>query len=361
MTPDLASACRAATYKLAGHGDRNFGVLMEAFAKADAATPADVYGVGEAINGFEAEMAALLGKPAAVFFPSGVMAQQIGLRIWCDAAGCPTVAYHPTCHLEIHEEDGLRQLHHLRPVLVGAPDRLISLDDLAGLPDPVAALLIELPQREIGGQLPSFDDLVRLVDAARARGMRVHLDGARLFETLPYYRVSAARICDLFDSVYVSFYKGFGSVAGAVLAGPVDFTAEAKVWKRRHGGDLISLYPYVVAARHHMSARIDKMGAYWQHAQAVAARFNLLPGVYTVPAVPVCNMFHVFFDVLPAVMEAVLEGVAKQLDVCVVAKILPHGETGCKAELSFGDAYEEIPAGLLDEVFDQLASELAAL
>jgi len=357
MPDNYAEVCRGAKYKFAGHGDRNFGVLLEAFRDADPEMAADYYGVGPAINDFEAQMAALLGKPAAVFMPSGVMAQQIALRIWCDEADIRQVAYHPTCHMEIHEEDAVKQLHRLEPVLLGDAERLFTLDDLKAVVGPTACLLIELPQREIGGQLPAWDDLVAITEYARNQGMRTHLDGARMFETLSYYGKTAAEVGELFDSVYVSFYKGFGSVAGAILAGDDGFVAQAKVWKRRHGGDLISLYPYVVAAKYHMAKHIDEMGRYWQYAQQAAGQFNEIPGVRTVPQVPVCNMFHVYFDAPKADVEDALAQVIAETGVSMAANIRA-ADTGCMAEISFGDSFGRIPEPVVVAAFEALRSQL---
>src|SRR6185369_617096 len=75
--------------------------------------PSDNYGEGKLIADFETEIAALLGKSAAVFMPSGTMAQQIALRIWADRKGNRNVAFHPTSHLELHEEKGYAALHGL--------------------------------------------------------------------------------------------------------------------------------------------------------------------------------------------------------------------------------------------------------
>ena len=82
------------------------------------------------------------------------MAQQIALRIWSDRRGCPNGAFHPTCHLEIHEQKGYQLLHGLHGVLVGQAMRIITLADLEKVSEPLAVLLLELPQREIGGWLP---------------------------------------------------------------------------------------------------------------------------------------------------------------------------------------------------------------
>jgi len=170
-------------------------------------TAADQYGSGELVTHFEAEVAELLGKETAVFMPSGTMAQQIALRIHANRSGNKTVAFHPTCHLEMHEQHAYRELHQLSGVLVGNPNELMTLDDLKAVKQPVGTLLIELPQREIGGMLPTWEELTDLVGYARGQGMAVHLDGARLWECQPFYGRSYAEICALFDSVYVSFYK----------------------------------------------------------------------------------------------------------------------------------------------------------
>jgi threonine aldolase len=76
---------------------------------------------------------------------------------------------------------------------------------------------LELPQREIGGLLPEWDDLVAQAAWTRERGIALHLDGARLWEAAPFYERSYAEIAGLFDSVYVSFYKGLGALAGPRL------------------------------------------------------------------------------------------------------------------------------------------------
>src|SRR5688500_1490629 len=147
----------------------------------------DVYGAGRAIGAFEREVADLFGKPAAVFVPSGTMAQQIALRIAADARGCRTVAFHPTCHLELHEQRGYEHVHGLRARLVGARHLPIGRADLDAIHEPVAALLLELPQRELGGVLVPWEEVEAQAAWARERGVALHLDGARIWESAPFY------------------------------------------------------------------------------------------------------------------------------------------------------------------------------
>ena len=257
---------------------------------------ADRYGEGERLERLERRTAELLGKEAAVFMPSGTMAQQIAMRIWCERGGRATIAFHPTCHLELHEGKGYERLHGLHATLVGDPNRLLTLADLEALCEPVAALLLELPQREIGGLLPEWDDLVAQTAWAREHDVALHLDGARLWEAQPYYDRPHAELAGLFDSVYVSFYKGLGGMAGAVLAGDAELVAEARVWQRRHGGTLVTMFPYVVAAETALDERLERMPVYLEHARAIAAALATVDGVEVVPDPPQTPLFHVHLE-----------------------------------------------------------------
>jgi threonine aldolase len=358
MTKPYNEVCKAAKYKLTGNGDRRIVMLMESFEHMDPCIESDTYGTGSIINDFEREVAELLGKESAVFFPSGTMAQQIALRIWCDEKDSKKVAYHPLCHLEIHEKDGLKVLHHIESTLLGKSDKLFSLQDLKSINERFACLLIELPQREIGGQLPTWEELVEISDYCKDNGIKLHLDGARLFEAIPYYDKSASDICSLFDSVYVSFYKGLGGIAGAVLAGNTEFIEQSKIWKRRHGGDLISLYPYIINAKYCMNKRMGNMREYWQKALAIALRLNTMKGVRTIPSVPVCNMFHAYFNAPKEKVESILINIIEKHNLALITNLRSVDDLSCKSELSFGDSVDLIPQALLDEALNQLESEL---
>lgn len=354
MTKSYNEICKLAKYKLTGNGNRSIAILKESFEDVPPSLDADFYGNGDIINDFEKDIAQLLGKEAAIFFPSGTMAQQIALRIWSDEMDCKKVAYHPLCHLEIHEEDGLKELHHLEPILLGNKERLFTIENLKAIETPISCLLIELPQREIGGQLPTWDNLIEIATYCKENGIKLHLDGARLFEVLPFYEKTASEICNLFDSAYVSFYKGLGGIAGAMLVGNAEFMAQAKVWKRRHGGDLISLYPYIVSAKYNMDKRVGKMKEYWQHAKFVAERFNQIEGIKTIPEIPVCNMFHAHFNASKETVESIFADIVEKYDVCLIGNVRVLDESRSMTEFSFGDNFDRIPKDVMEEVFSQL-------
>jgi threonine aldolase len=330
---------------LSGHGRLRPREALEALAReAGEDEQPDQYGEGALIEDFEREIAGLLGKEAAVFLPSGTMAQQIALRIWSERRQCATVAFHPLCHLEVAEEMAYQRLHGLRGRLVGDSYRLLTLKDLMAVKEPVAALLLELPQRHIGGQLPTWQDLEQQTAWAREHwGAAVHMDGARLWEAAPYYDRPYAEVAALFDSVYVSFYKGLGGLAGSALAGPREFIAEARVWQRRHGGNLIRLYPYVLSARAGLRAHLHRFPHYHARAKSIAATLRTLPGVVVKPDPPQSHMMHVY---LPGHRERLLDAatqLAREERVALfgwlTATELPDY---AKFELAVGDATDAL-------------------
>jgi threonine aldolase len=255
-------------------------------------TAMDRYGQGGVVAELERYVATLLGKEAALFFPSGTMAQQIALRVHADRRGRRDIVFHPYCHLNWHEEHGYERLHNLHGVPAGPLSQPLSLASLSTVAAAPAALLIELPQRDLGGVLPDWDELVQMVDWAHHRGAAAHLDGARLWESTPYYGKAPSDIAALFDTVYVSFYKGIGGIAGCCLAGPADVISEARAWRTRHGGRLVALWPYAASALALLPARLSKMPRYFDHARAIARALAGLPGVEVLPEVPQAPMMH---------------------------------------------------------------------
>ncbi len=271
-------------------------ILSEIAEFTNSSSKLDVYGTGQLIEDFEKKIAKLLGKESAVFMPSGTMAQQIALRIYSDWKNVSTVAFHPLSHLEVHEQNAYSKLHNLDSVLVGEKDRLWKFEDFEKIETKISTLLVELPQREIGGQLPTWEELTKITDWAKEREIALHLDGARLWECKPFYQKSYAEICKPFDSVYVSFYKILGGIAGAVLAGSEKLIQEAKIWQRRHGGNLISLYPYVLSAEIGIEEHLPQIDSYVKKAQEIAKTLSQFTEIEIVPNPPQTNMFHLYFN-----------------------------------------------------------------
>jgi threonine aldolase len=299
----------------------------------------DRYGEGGVVAELEAEIARLLGKPAAVFLPSGTMAQQAVLRVHADRRHRRTIVFHPMCHLERHEGQAYQRLHRLTGRPAGDPNRLITLPDLCAIAEPVAALLIELPQRDLGGQQPSLADLSAQTAWARDAGAAVHLDGARLWESAAGYGQPPAAIAALFDTVYVSFYKGIGALPGCCVAGPQDIVAEVVEWRHRMGGTLSGLWPNAASALSCLARRLPLMPGYLKHARAIAAALSELPGVRVVPDPPQVPMMHLLLRTTQDGFAATVRRLAADQGVWTWPQAAATADPGVqRVELSVGDA-----------------------
>jgi threonine aldolase len=335
-------------------------VFSELAEMTDPELEADRYGQGDLIARFESEVAALLGKEAAVFMPSGTMCQQIALRIWASRRGTYNVAFHPKCHLETHEEKGYQRLHGLHGILVGSAERLLTLADLKAITEPLGALLLELPQRDLGGQLPSWEALDEIMAWARERGIPTHLDGARLWECRPFYRREYAEIARLFDSVYVSFYKILGGIAGSVLAGPADVIAEARTWQRRHGGNLVHMYPLVLSAQKGLRERLGLMEAYHAKAKEIAALLATFEGIEIVPDPPHTNMMHLFLRGGRDALEAAALDVARETGIWLFYRLAPTPLPGFTLfELAVGEATLDLSGQEIVDVFRMVLARVS--
>ncbi|WP_089402792.1 threonine aldolase family protein [Geodermatophilus saharensis] len=305
---DLETLRPSCDRALSGHGPVRAGALL---ATIPADTAVDRYGAGGVVAELEAEVAGLLDKPAAVYLPSGTMAQQAVLRVHAGRTLRRTVVAHPECHLFQHEDGALERLHGLVPRPVGDRNRLLLRADLDAVAEPPAALVVELPQRDLGGQLPPWDDVVEQTAWAHDVHSVAHLDGARLWEATAGYDLPPADLAAPFDTVYVSFYKGLGALAGCCLAGPADVVAEVREWRHRMGGTLFGLWPGAASALTCLRQRLPLMPRYLERAREVAACVRDLPGVRVVPDPPQTPMLHLLLETTPEAFGAAARELAE--------------------------------------------------
>ncbi|HET7400486.1 MAG TPA: beta-eliminating lyase-related protein, partial [Usitatibacter sp.] len=250
-----------------------------------------------------------------------------------------------------------QRLHDLLGVTVGNASRLLTLADLERVREPLAAVLFELPQREIGGQLPAWKELREQVEHVRSRGAAVHMDGARLWESTPFYRRTPAQVAALFDTVYVSFYKGLGSLAGACLAGEEDVIAEARAWRRRHGGMLYGMWPYAAAALTALRTRLPMMPRYAAHAQAIAKKLRGVPGVEVVPEAPPTNMMRLLLRAEEGALKAAACRIAREDGIYTWPQSMAGPTPALRMlELTVGDATLGFEPGEVAQIVARLVA-----
>ncbi|MFT7668128.1 MAG: threonine aldolase [Planctomycetota bacterium] len=351
------SELRKSSRPLAGNGFEDPALELERVAAwcREQSVEADSYGSGEFLQGFEAHVADLLGFEAARFMPSGTMAQPIALRIWSGRAGNRHVGMHPTCHLELHEQRGYSWLHGLSASLVGIPQRPMLAKDLSAIPEAMSALVVELPTRENGGQLPSWEELKELVQLAQSRGTRLHLDGARLWEAQASYQRPFSEICAHFDSAYVSFYKGIGALPGSMLLGSRDFIDEAILWQRRQGGNLYSSLANAASAAMRLEAQLAKIPLYLQRAGELGPKLHALDGLRVLPTPPQVNMFHVFFDSNPTPLLTARDQVAEETGIWLFGGVRPDQCPGSsRTEITLADSVLALEDKKIIAAFERL-------
>ena len=314
---------------------------------------------GPMVAALEAKIADLLGKPAAMWSSTGTLAQGIAARLHAASTGRGAIQLHPTSHLELHEECGYHFAHGLDAILIG---KWASPLTAADLQPGAACALIELPQRHNGGALPSWDELEAIKARAAALDLPLHLDGARLWSTRPFYSDrSYAEICAGFASVYVSLYKDIGALGGAVLAGEADFIAEARVWQARFGGLIISPVPMVPDALRLLDRRLEVMPALVARARALAAALSGIEGIVVTPDPPHVNMLHLRVPCDAETAERARDEAARQTGVWLGNRFWAlEGNSVCSLEITAGELLLGIPDARLADAVAVLAGHVAA-
>src|SRR5258705_2969505 len=278
----------------------------------------DDYSRGGVVAELETRIAALLGKEAAVFMPSGTLANHLALRL-LTRTGRRVLVQHES-HLYNDEGDCAQQLSGLTLVPLAAGRASFTLDEaaaqIAGLPQArvairVGAISIETPVRRMTGEAFDFSEMRRIAGFAREHGIGLHLDGARLLIESVYTGISPADYAALFDTVYVSLYKYLNAAAGAVLAGPRALLDGLYHQRRMFGGGLPHVWPYAAVALHYLD------GFAGRFAEAAAASNKLLDALRDLP--------HITVTRTPAATNVTLLQVTSETAEMLPQRLLAHG------------------------------------
>lgn len=229
-----------------------YAAILNGIAKG---VEADNYALGGVVEQLEKHIALELGKEAAVWMPTGTLANHLALRTL--AGENRRAIVQAECHLYNDCGDCCQTLSGLN--LIGlAPGRAtFTLDELreaherAGsgrVKTPIGAIQIESPVRRKTGETFDIGEMRRISQWARSQSIGMHLDGARLYMGAAYTGVSVKEYAALFDTVYVSMYKYFGAASGAILAGPKKLLADMYHVRRMFGGGQHEAWPFAAVA-----------------------------------------------------------------------------------------------------------------
>src|SRR5713226_8445085 len=248
----------------------------------------DDYSRDGVVTELEARMAALLGKEAAIFLPTGTLANHLAVRLLAPH-GRRILVQHES-HLWNDEGDCATQLSGLTLIPLASGRATFTLAEVEeaveGAPEmrvavPVGAISIETPVRRVAGE--AFDPAeMRAISAfARGRGIGLHLDGARLLLEAAYTGIAPSDTAALFDTVYVSLWKYLNAASGAILAGPRALIDDLYHERRMFGGSLPHAWPYAAVALHFLDGFAERFG------EAVAAAERFLAALAEHPRVTI--------------------------------------------------------------------------
>jgi len=253
-------------------------------AMAEAEVGDDVYGEDPTVRQLEERVAEILGKPASLFLPSGTMGNTIGIKLHtrhgeevvCDHRAhvldweMSMTAWFSGCLARpVPTDTGVLRWLDIEPAV---------RPRATGFPAPTAMVNIEHPHNMGGGTLYPIDGIEEICDRAHERGLKVHMDGARLFNAVAASGETAARIVAKTDSVMFCLSKGLGCPVGSMLAGDAVTIAEARLYRKRLGGGMRQAGILAAAGLVALEAPPKHLADDHSNAKLMAERIGLDPG-----------------------------------------------------------------------------------
>jgi threonine aldolase len=271
-----AEAAADRTVRLSGDGigltPAQYAALLTRLLDEKTMTP-DSYSLGGVVEELETQCARILGKERAIFMPTGTLANHMAVRAL--AGGSSRVIVQEPSHFYQDEGDCAQTLSNLTLMPLAPGRATFTADEVQRLLDQtnggrvvsrVSVIAVETPVRRKQGEYFDAGELAKVIAIAKREGIRLHLDGARLFLQAAYTGDRVADYAQPFDTVYVSLYKYFNAASGAILAGPRDVIDGMYHGRRMFGGGLNTVWPFALVALHHL----DGFGERYSRAVAIS-------------------------------------------------------------------------------------------
>jgi len=244
---------------------------------ADAAVGDDQYGEDPTVHRLQERVAELLGKEAALFVPTGTMANQLALKLYCRPGDDVIVG--AESHAMWHETGAAAALGGVQLTAVGADGRFTADEFLAAcnprghlLYPPTTLVEVENSQNRKGGRVWDRAELARIGAGAHERGIASYLDGARLLNAAAARGDEPATLAAPFDLVSIALSKGLGCPVGSVLAGGRDDIDALVRYRRMLGGALRQAGVLAAAGVHALEHHVDRLADDHANARLIGER-----------------------------------------------------------------------------------------
>ena len=231
----------------------------------------DFYGEDPTVRALEEKAAGLLGKPSAVLVLSGTMGNLVSLLAWAQRGDGVLLA--ANSHIYLNEAGSPATIAGLLPSLVADPRGICRAEQVETalrpgslLQAPLSLVCLENTHNAAGGVCLSAVETDAICAAAHANGLKVHLDGARIFNAAVALGVPAAALSRSLDSVTFCLTKGLGCPVGSLVAGPADFVTRARRWRQMLGGGMRQAGVFAAAGLVALDSMIDRLAE--DHANA---------------------------------------------------------------------------------------------
>jgi len=260
--------------------------MRDAMARAEVGD--DVFGDDPTVRKLEERLAAMLGKEAALFVPSGTMSNQIGIRL--HARGGDELLCDLNCHIFQYEGGGPAALSGITCRTFEGRNGILELEQIEGQihpDDPHATdtkvVCLENTHNRGGGVIYPLEKIAAISKWARCHGLAMHLDGARLWNAVVATGIPLAEWARHFDTVSVCFSKGLGAPIGSALCLPKDRMRDALRFRKLFGGGMRQVGILAAAALYALDHNFDRMADDHRNAQILASAIRDAPGLRTVP------------------------------------------------------------------------------
>ncbi|XP_074305408.1 low-specificity L-threonine aldolase 1-like [Silene latifolia] len=257
-------------------------------AMANAEVDDDVLGNDPTALRLEIEMARIMGKEAALFVPSGTMGNLISILVHCDVRGSEIILG-DNSHIHIYENGGIATIGGVHPrTLRNNKDGTIDLDSIEGaIRDPkgdlyypvTRVICLENSHANTGGRCLSVEYTDRVGELAKKHDVKLHIDGARIFNAATALNVPVDRLVQAADSVSVCLSKGLGAPVGTVIVGSKSFIAKAKIMRKTLGGGMRQIGVLCAAALVAVQDNVKNLETDHKNAKLLAEGLNKIEGL----------------------------------------------------------------------------------
>lgn len=262
----------------------------------------DVYGEDPSVNALEAEASRLLGKQAAMFIPSGTMGNLAALLTHCERGS--EIILGDKAHIFLNEAGGAAALGGIQPhIIPNQKDGTLRLEDIReavrfdDIHHPRTRLIaLENTHNMCGGVALTADYTRAVGRIARELGLKLHLDGARIFNAAAALDCDPAELVEPVDSVMFCLSKGLGAPVGSILSGGEEFIAQARRTRKMLGGAMRQAGVIAAAGLYALENHLDRLRDDHRRARALARGLEGIPGLRLLDPTPPSNMVYFHLD-----------------------------------------------------------------